>query len=78
MTPAEELTAAAQALRTARFTGAMTATPAVAALLRAREPLAKWLENTAASLKASTHPGWQECVAPDSLAVARQILGTAP
>lgn len=48
MTPDEELRAAATALRTATFRGAMTATPAVAALLRAREPLADWLDFHAA------------------------------
>jgi hypothetical protein len=37
--------------------------------------LAAWLRSTAASLAASTHPGWQECVAPDALAVARAING---
>ncbi|MFF7096378.1 hypothetical protein ACFY9A_28885 [Streptomyces rubradiris] len=47
MTPADELTVAlataAERLRTARFTGAMTMTATGAALLRAREPLADWL-----------------------------------
>lgn len=40
--------------------------------------LAKWLDVTAASLDANTHPGWQETVAPHPLAVARAINGTAP
>lgn len=44
----EEITAAAAILGAARFTGAMTATPAVAALVSAREPLAKLLRETAA------------------------------
>jgi hypothetical protein len=35
--------------------------------------LADWLDVTAASLDANTHPGWQETVAPHPLAVARQI-----
>lgn len=35
--------------------------------------LADWLDTTATSLAASTHPEWQECVAADALAVARQI-----
>ena len=35
--------------------------------------LADWLDMTATSLAASTHPEWQECVAADALAVARQI-----
>lgn len=78
MTPAEEINAAAETLRTATFRGAMTATPAVAALVRAREPLAKWLETTATSLAASTHPDWQDCVAADALATARAINGGQP
>ncbi len=77
-TPADELEAAAKKLRAATFRGAMTATPAVAALVRAREPLADWLESTAVSLRRSTHPAWQEEVAGYPLAVARQLLGTAP
>jgi len=74
-TPADELRTAATTLRTATFRGAMTATPAVAALLRAREPLADWLETTANSLAASTHPDWQDTVEPNALAVARALLG---
>ena len=35
--------------------------------------LAGWLETTATSLAASTHPDWQDCVAADALAVARAI-----
>lgn len=42
------------------------------------EPLANWLESTAISLAASTHPGWQECVAPEALAVARALNGGRP
>lgn len=38
--------------------------------------LANWLDSTATSLAASTHPGWQECVAPDAVAVARAINGS--
>ncbi|MEH0442485.1 hypothetical protein QA811_02120 [Streptomyces sp. B21-102] len=38
--------------------------------------LARWLENTATSLTASTHPGWQDLIAADALAVARAVLGT--
>jgi hypothetical protein len=41
--------------------------------------LADWLDTTATSLAASTHPEWQECVAADALAVARQInTGSQP
>lgn len=80
MTPAEELLAAASKLRTAVFRGAMTATPAVAALVRAREPLAKWLEETAAEVR--TAEGTEYALHPDggvfgswdaALAVARAI-----
>lgn len=68
-TVAEEIQAAAEKLRTATFHGAMTATPAVAALCRAREPLSRWLD-------ANVHPGWQEAVSEHPLAVARAINGT--
>ncbi|MFI9154527.1 hypothetical protein [Streptomyces sp. NPDC053367] len=37
--------------------------------------LAAWLESTATALAANTHPGWQECVAPHAIAVARAING---
>jgi len=82
MTPADELTAAAQTLRTVRFPGAMTATPAVATLIRAREPIAEWLEHEAEAAKADHL--WAErepcawCGSPagqHALAVARQING---
>jgi hypothetical protein len=46
-TPADELRAAAASLRQARFPGAMTATPSAAALIRARLPLADWLDEEA-------------------------------
>lgn len=42
------------------------------------EALAGWLETTATSLTASTHPDWQGCVAADALAVARAINGGQP
>lgn len=56
-------------------------TPECAAYIAAMGPdvgekLARWLESTATSLAASTHPGWQDCVAPDALAVARAINGS--
>jgi hypothetical protein len=35
--------------------------------------LADWLDHTAAHLTASTHPDWQDVVAPDALNVARAI-----
>ena len=40
--------------------------------------LADWLESTAESLDATTHPGWQETVSPHALAVARAINGGQP
>lgn len=40
--------------------------------------LAGWLESTAESLDATTHPGWQETVAQPVLAVARAINGGQP
>lgn len=46
-TQAEELRTAAKTLKTAVFRGAMTATPAVAALIRARAHVAELLEKTA-------------------------------
>ena len=74
-TAADELRTAAAKLRAATFPGAITATPTVAALIATREPLANWLENTAASLTARTHPDWQDVVAADALAVARALNG---
>jgi hypothetical protein len=72
-TPAEELRAAAFQLRNPFHAPGLKIgiDPDLGA------PLADWLESTATSLSASTHPGWQECVAPDALAVARAINGTA-
>lgn len=83
-TPAHELATAAQTLRTARFAGAMTATPAVAALLRAREPIADLLSEHAAfaslfdqlwRARCGTAPAEAEYAAETrkALAVARQI-----
>lgn len=40
--------------------------------------LADWLDATATSLAASTHPDWQEIVAQHPLAVARAINGGQP
>ncbi|WP_075737506.1 hypothetical protein [Streptomyces acidiscabies] len=78
MTPAEELRAAADQLRGARFTGAITATPIVAALIRAREPLADWLTVSAVIVSGYTDPEAAEEAGHYPLAVARQILGTTP
>lgn len=62
--PADELAAAAHKART------WTALPD-----QLRQPLAAWLETTYVTLTRSTHPGWQEEVAPNALAVARAING---
>lgn len=40
--------------------------------------LADWLEFTATVLDANTHPGWQETVASQPLAVVRAINGGQP
>ncbi|MFD9721075.1 hypothetical protein [Streptomyces sp. NPDC059076] len=66
--PADELRAAAKQLRTARFTGAMTTTPAVAALLRSRHALAELLDDAA---DGDDHGE----INPYALAVAQQLLG---
>lgn len=57
-------------------------TPEFAAYIAAMHPgvgaaLADWLTEYATSLDKTTHPGWQETVAPRPLAVARAILGGA-
>lgn len=75
MTPSEQCAAAAAALRQPHPGAAITATSAMAALLRAREPLADWLDAEAARLAATAHPYWQDTVAPHAVAVARAILG---
>ena len=72
MTPAEEIQAAADKLRTATFLGAMTATDAVAALAAAREPLACWLEFEAGLLERVPQVQPQPRI-DHALAVARAI-----
>lgn len=81
MTPAEEIAAAVEKLRTARFAGGVTMTPAVAGLVAAREPLADWLERSSAAAQWSfglfgdaTDPA--EFLQPGALAVARAINGS--
>jgi hypothetical protein len=76
MLPADELRTAAQTLRSATFRGAMTATPAVAALVRTRQPLAAWLESwTGIDLdEAGSLPE----DARHAIAVARAINGDQP
>lgn len=79
MTPDDELRAAAAHLRAATFRGAMTATPAVASLLRAREPLADWLTveaETWAGDEVHSRCTPQTCTLDAALAVARALLGT--
>ena len=71
-TPADELRTAAQTLRTARFTGAMTATPTAAALIRARLPLADWLDETARNAEPIG------VINAHALAVARAVNETEP
>ncbi|MFB6696349.1 hypothetical protein [Streptomyces rubiginosohelvolus] len=77
--PADQLRAAAQKLRAARFSGAITATPTVAALIGARLPLAAWLEAEAAPPITAQHSDRctdPQCTTLAALAVARQLLGT--
>ncbi len=81
MTPADELRAAAAHLRAATLPTAITATPAMASLLRAREPLAAWLDFHAAmgdrmrALFDDDLPTDEDIKHP-ALAVARALLGT--
>lgn len=42
------------------------------------QALADWLDAEATRLTATTHPGWQDTVAPHPLAVARAINGDQP
>ncbi|WP_328313123.1 hypothetical protein OG432_24590 [Streptomyces sp. NBC_00442] len=74
--PVADLTAAAQKLRSTRFVGAMTATPAIAGLVAAREPLANWLDSwTDIEVR-------EDAAMPEdlrhALAVARLINGSQP
>lgn len=55
--PTNEIRAAAARLRTGTPKGAFTATSSAAAILRAREPLADWLDAEAARLAAHL-PVW--------------------
>jgi hypothetical protein len=84
MTPADELRTAAEKLRTARFTGAITATAAVAGLIAARKPLAALLEGVASNALENAHEECNTWCSPETcdlsaaLAVARQINGSQP
>nr|WTC12498.1 hypothetical protein OHA15_33665 [Streptomyces anthocyanicus] len=69
--------------RTGLYDVATTQTTELADYIAVMHPgvgtaLADWLDATASTLDANTHPGWQETVAPHPLAVARTINGTAP
>ncbi|NED31049.1 hypothetical protein [Streptomyces sp. SID8499] len=76
MTPADELRAAADKLRT-WVVAEPPADWAPTAVTAFGPALADWLTEYAASLDKATHPEWQETVAPRPLAVARAILGGA-
>ena len=93
MTPAEEIATAVAALRSSAFIGVRYSTSTIAALLRARSPLAAWLETTAYLHEAhvpgsdgQTPPGCQWCADEDfpcadmrhALAAAREINGPTP
>lgn len=77
--PRAELAAAAEHLRTATFRGAMTATPAVAGLVRTREPLTHLLDavasNTFEDGHVNCHAGCrpETCDLSAALAVARAL-----
>lgn len=81
-TPRAELQAAADFLRSATFRGAMTATPAVAALVRAREPLALLLEAVSSNALEDGHEECSSWCSPETcdlaaaLAVARALHAT--
>lgn len=78
-TPRAELAAAAEHLRTGTFRGAMTATPMVAGLVRAREPLALLLEAVSSRALEDGHEtcsSWctqETCDLAAALAVARAL-----
>lgn len=72
----DELEAAVAKLRTATFRGAVTMSPTVAGLIRAREPIAKWLDDArtdAEHLSRATGSSPDQCLNPHALAVARAI-----
>lgn len=73
LSPDAELRAAAERLRGATFRGAITMTPVVAALVAAREPLAKLLDSVAEQVNPDAGPSWQEALHGPALAVARAL-----
>jgi hypothetical protein len=76
-TPADELREAARNLRRPGIRGAYTATSSAAAILRARKPLAEWLEYEATLHECDERLGCADCIAtPHALAIARAINGS--
>ncbi|WP_322501793.1 hypothetical protein TR631_33725 [Streptomyces rochei] len=78
MTPADELRTAARTLRSSAFIGVRYSTSAVAALLRARGPLANWLDLAAAVYDPAAEVQETDRSHEAALDVARAINGTAP
>ncbi|MFF9197315.1 hypothetical protein ACF09L_19115 [Streptomyces sp. NPDC014779] len=82
--PADTLRAAAQRLRDPAPILALTASDVLAALLRAREPLAQWLDETATEVTAAEGTEYELLAHEPSnswtaaLAVARAILQEQP
>jgi hypothetical protein len=74
----ETLLKAAEQLRTPRYPSARTMTHTTAALLRAREPIARWLETEAVSNAGDEdheHCTAETCTLIAALDVAKEILG---
>jgi len=85
LTPADEIRAAADMLRNALYPGAFSADRTVAALVRAHEPMAAWLERhagIAAELQDYLGEEFQEGALDhdtlDALAVARAMNEETP
>lgn len=66
MTPADELRAAAEKLRTRMIMA-----------VRYANPLADWLDSVAAQLDRTALPEWQDIAGRHALAIARAINGPA-
>lgn len=78
MNPAEELRTAARTLRSSAFIGVRYSTSTVAALLRARGPLANWLDLAANEYAPDSDVQETDRNHEAALDVARAINGTAP
>lgn len=78
MTPADELRTAARTLRSSAFIGVRYSTSTVAALLRARSPLAKWLDLAATEYDPEAEVQETDRSHEAALAVARAINGSQP